>query len=99
MYLLGIILYFLHIFNVNWNINIEITYNTSTFIPDPKLTEIKKMLRDMNEYDIAELIEDLPENLLVQAFRLLPILPTVIHTDKRSKDWMLNRYIGDRLYR
>ena len=26
----------------------------------------------MNEYDIAELIEDLPENLLVQAFRLLP---------------------------
>ena len=37
-----------------------------------KLTEIKKQLQDMNEYDIATLIEDLPENLLIQAFRLLP---------------------------
>ena len=26
----------------------------------------------MNEFDIAELIQDLPENQLVQAFRLLP---------------------------
>lgn len=37
-----------------------------------KLTEIKKSLQDMNEYDIADLIEDLPQDLLVQAFRLLP---------------------------
>lgn len=39
---------------------------------EKKLTEIKKILKDMNEYDIASLIEDLPENLLVQVFRLLP---------------------------
>lgn len=37
-----------------------------------KFSEIKKEFQDMNEFDIAELIEDLPENLLVQAFRLLP---------------------------
>lgn len=37
-----------------------------------KLTEFKKILQDMNEYDIANLIEDLPQDLLVQAFRLLP---------------------------
>ena len=37
-----------------------------------KLTKIKKELQDMNEFDIASLIEDLPENLLIQAFRLLP---------------------------
>lgn len=39
---------------------------------EKKLVQIKKELQDMNEYDIADLIEDLPENLLVQAFRLLP---------------------------
>lgn len=37
-----------------------------------KLNELKKILQDMNEYDIANLIEDLPQDLLVQAFRLLP---------------------------
>ncbi len=41
-------------------------------LTEKKLTTIKKELQDMNEYDIATLIEDLPENLLVQAFRLLP---------------------------
>ena len=33
-----------------------------------------------------------------QAFKLLPIMPTVIYTDKRSKDGKLNRDIDDRLY-
>ena len=37
-----------------------------------KLTKIKNIFSEMNEFDIAELIGDLPENLLVQAFRLLP---------------------------
>ena len=37
-----------------------------------KLTKIKSIFNEMNEFDIAELIGDLPENLLVQAFRLLP---------------------------
>lgn len=39
---------------------------------EKKLTQIKKELQDMNEYDIAFLIEDLPEDLLIQVFRLLP---------------------------
>ena len=39
---------------------------------EKKLAKIKKELKNMNEFDIAELIEDLPQNLLVQAFRLLP---------------------------
>ena len=37
-----------------------------------KLTDIKNEFKEMNEFDIAELIEDLPENLLIKAFRLLP---------------------------
>ena len=37
-----------------------------------KLIQIKKELQDMNEFDIASLIEDLPEDSLVQVFRLLP---------------------------
>ena len=37
-----------------------------------KRSEIKKQLAEMNEYDIAVLIEDLPEDQLIQAFRLLP---------------------------
>jgi len=36
------------------------------------LVKIKKEFQEMNEFDIAELIQDLPENLLMQAFRLLP---------------------------
>ena len=39
---------------------------------EKKLTKIKETLKDMNEFDIAELIGELPENLLIQAFRLLP---------------------------
>lgn len=41
-------------------------------LSERKLTKIKKELEEMNEYDIASLIEDLPEELLIQAFRLLP---------------------------
>lgn len=37
-----------------------------------KRSEIKKHLLEMNEYDIASLIEDLPDNQLIQVFRLLP---------------------------
>ncbi len=37
-----------------------------------RLTEIKQEFNEMNEYDIASLIEELPDNLLAQAFRLLP---------------------------
>ncbi len=42
------------------------------FLAEKKLTKIKQAWQEMNEYDIAILIQDLPENLLVQAFRLLP---------------------------
>lgn len=37
-----------------------------------KLSEAKKILKEMNEVDIAEFIQELPEEKLVQAFRLLP---------------------------
>ena len=37
-----------------------------------KLADVKKAIQEMNEYDIASLIEDLPDNLIIQAFRLLP---------------------------
>ena len=37
-----------------------------------EFNKIKSLLLDMNEYDIADLIEDLPEDLLIKAFRLLP---------------------------
>ncbi len=37
-----------------------------------KLAEIKKIYEEMNEYDIASLIQELPDELLMQAFRLLP---------------------------
>ncbi len=37
-----------------------------------KLSEAKTVLKVMNEYDIATLIQELPEDKLVQAFRLLP---------------------------
>lgn len=37
-----------------------------------KYQDIKNIYKDMNEFDIAELIEELPEEELVQAFRLLP---------------------------
>ena len=41
-------------------------------LKEKKLAKIKKELKDMNEFDIAELIQDLPENMLIQTFRLLP---------------------------
>ena len=37
-----------------------------------KLSEAKTVLKVMNEYDIASLIQELPEDKLIQAFRLLP---------------------------
>ena len=37
-----------------------------------KFNEVKEIIKENNEYDIAELIEDLPEDLLIKAFRLLP---------------------------
>ena len=37
-----------------------------------KYSDIKNIYKDMNEFDIADLIEDLPEERLIQAFRLLP---------------------------
>ena len=37
-----------------------------------KRSEVKKILSEMNEYDIASLIEDLPEEQLIPVFRLLP---------------------------
>ena len=39
---------------------------------EKKLTKIKRELEEMNEFDIAELIGDLPENQIIQSFRLLP---------------------------
>lgn len=41
-------------------------------LENKKLAELKKSLKDMNEFDIAELIEDLPNESLLQVFRLLP---------------------------
>ena len=43
-----------------------------TLFEEKQFTEIKNILKDMNEYDIAELIQDLPAKYTVQAFRLLP---------------------------
>lgn len=43
-----------------------------TLFEEKQLTEIKNILKDMNEYDIAELIQDLPAKYTIQAFRLLP---------------------------
>ena len=51
----------------------ELDTNTiKELLENKKRSEIKKTLAEMNEYDIAVLIEDLPEDLLIQAFRLLP---------------------------
>jgi len=41
-------------------------------IENKKLAEAKKILVEMNEYDIASLIEDLPSDDLVKIYRLLP---------------------------
>jgi len=48
---------------------------TETFeelLNNKNLSEAKNILKEMNEFDIAELIEDLPDDKLIQAFRLLP---------------------------
>jgi magnesium transporter len=41
-------------------------------LTEKKLSEVKTVLKVMNEYDIANLIQELPEDKLIQAFRLLP---------------------------
>lgn len=41
-------------------------------LDEKKLSDAKNVLKEMNEVDIAELIQKLPENKLVKAFRLLP---------------------------
>ncbi len=41
-------------------------------LKEKKLSEAKTVLKVMNEYDIATFIQELPEERLVQAFRLLP---------------------------
>ena len=41
-------------------------------IKNKKLADAKKILIEMNEYDIASLIEDLPIEDLIKVYRLLP---------------------------
>ncbi len=41
-------------------------------IEEKKFAETKKIFLKMNEYDIASFIEDLPEEMIIKAFRLLP---------------------------
>ncbi len=41
-------------------------------LEEKKFAETKKIFLKMNEYDIASLIEQLPEEKIIQAFRLLP---------------------------
>jgi magnesium transporter len=41
-------------------------------LANKKYDVIKKTLVEMNEYDIASLISELPDDLIIQAFRLLP---------------------------
>ncbi len=41
-------------------------------LANKKLSDAKKVLKEMNEVDIAEFIQELPEDKLIQAFRLLP---------------------------
>ena len=41
-------------------------------LQNKKLKEVKNMLMDMNEHDIAELIQELPNDKLIKTFRLLP---------------------------
>ena len=41
-------------------------------LEEKKFAETKKIFLKMNEYDIASLIEELPEDKIIQAFRLLP---------------------------
>lgn len=41
-------------------------------IDENKLSVLKDELTNMNDYDVATLIEDLPEKQLIKVFRLLP---------------------------
>lgn len=41
-------------------------------LENKKYEEIKNHLKDMNEYDIADIIEELPNDELIKVFRLLP---------------------------
>jgi magnesium transporter len=41
-------------------------------LSNKKLSEAKQFLKEMNEVDIATLIQELPEEKLMQAFRLIP---------------------------
>ncbi len=43
----------------------------SEMLTNKKLANVKKLFQEMNEYDIASLIEELPQEQLIQAFRLL----------------------------
>lgn len=45
--------------------------NLKEMLINKKLADVKKILQEMNEYDIASTIEELPAELLIQAFRLL----------------------------
>lgn len=42
------------------------------YLNNKKLVDAKNILKEMNEVDIADFIEDLDEEKLIQAFRLLP---------------------------
>ncbi|MDE5888883.1 MAG: magnesium transporter, partial [Bacilli bacterium] len=46
--------------------------NLKEMLINKKLADVKKILQEMNEYDIASTIEELPSDLLIQAYRLLP---------------------------
>lgn len=46
--------------------------NLKELLENKNFSEFKKQLADMNEYDIATLMEDLKGNMLTKAFRLLP---------------------------
>lgn len=45
--------------------------NIEKLIKDKKYSKIKEILNKMNEYDIANIFEDLPQNEMVKLFRLL----------------------------
>ena len=51
------------------NITIE---KFEELLSEKKLSDVKNIFKEMNEVDIATFIQDLPEDRLVQAFRLLP---------------------------
>lgn len=46
--------------------------NLKELLAKKKFAEVKKILQEMNEYDIASLIELLPGDLLIKVYRLLP---------------------------